>query len=85
MYEPSWLDIYMNALANQANIPLPLPSSNIQQPVPYVPPVDQTVNQNVQPMQQNSGISVDNMGVQPSQPQDQGMMNLNTLSSNGVM
>ena len=48
-YEPSWLDIYMNAMANQSQM-MPLTSINTQMPVI---PIEQTIPQNVQQPDQN--------------------------------
>lgn len=70
--EPTWLDIYINAV--QANASMPLPGVDMLQPIPYTPPPEQIPTQ--QPQQ---GIIV---------PQEQAQVppagNLNTLTSNGV-
>lgn len=79
-YEPSWLDIYMNAMANQQPM---MPLSSMNQPMP---PIDvNTIQPNMaQPMQPDENIMVGNEQNQ-TQPIDNSMSNLSDLSSNGVM
>lgn len=71
--EPTWLDIYINAV--QANASMPLPGTDMLQPIPYTPPMEQIPPQGITPQ----GIIV---------PQEQAQVppagNLNTLTSNGV-
>lgn len=79
-YEPSWLDIYMNAMANQPPM-MPLSSFNQQ-----IAPIDATIPQSPieQPIQPDQNIMVDNK-MNQTQPIDNSMSNLSDLSSNGVM
>lgn len=79
-YEPSWLDIYMHAMANQQPM---MPLSSMNQPMP---PIDVNYNQPnmAQPMQPDQNIMVGNEQNQ-TQPIDNSMSNLSDLSSNGVM
>ena len=48
-YEPSWLDIYMHAMANQQPM---MPLSSMNQPMPLMP-IEQPIQQNVQQPDQN--------------------------------
>lgn len=77
-YEPSWLDIYINAMANQSQM-MPLTSINTQMPVV---PIEQPIPQNVQQPDQN--IMVDNQ-MNQNPPVDNSMGNLSDLTSNGVI
>ena len=79
-YEPSWLDIYMNAMANQQPM---MPLSSMNQPMP---PIDvNTIQPDMtQPMPPDQNIMVDNEQNQTA-PVDDSMSNLSDLSSNGVM
>lgn len=79
-YEPSWLDIYMNAMANQ---PPMMPLSSMNQPMP---PIDvNTIQPDMtQPMPPDQNIMVGNEQNQTA-PVDNSMSNLSDLSSNGVM
>lgn len=81
-YEPSWLDIYINAMANQQPM-MPLSNMNTQ-----MPPIDiNSINQvdNTQPpTQPDQNIMVGNEQNQTA-PIDDSMSNLSNLSSNGVM
>lgn len=79
-YEPSWLDIYMNAMANQ---PPMMPLSSMNQPMP---PIDvNTIQPDMtQPMPPEQNIMVGNEQNQTA-PVDDSMSNLSDLSSNGVM
>ena len=76
-YEPSWVDIYMNAMANQQQM-MPLTSINTQMPVV---PIEQSIPQNVQPDQ---NIMVGNTD-QMNEVSDKSMMNLSDMSSQGVI
>jgi hypothetical protein len=95
-YEPSWLDIYMNAMANQ---PPMMPLSSMNQPMPPIdvntiqpdmtqpmPPIDvNTIQPDMtQPMPPEQNIMVGNEQNQTA-PVDDSMSNLSDLSSNGVM
>lgn len=79
-YEPSWLDIYMHAMANQQPM-MPLSSFNQQ-----IAPIDATIPQSPieQPIQPDQNIMVGNEQNQTA-PIDNSMSNLSDLSSNGVM
>lgn len=79
-YEPSWLDIYMHAMANQPPM-MPLSSFN-----PQMSPIDvNSIQPTTQPdMNQPQNIMVDNQ-MNQTQPIDNSMSNLSDLSSNGVM
>lgn len=79
-YEPSWLDIYMNAMANQQPM---MPLSSMNQPMP---PIDvNTIQPDMtQPIQPEENIMVGNEQNQTA-PIDNSMSNLSNLSSNGVM
>ena len=79
-YEPSWLDIYMHAMANQQPM---MPLSSMNQPMP---PIDVTTIQPdmTQPIQPDKNIMVDNQ-INQTAPIDNSMSNLSDLSSNGVM
>lgn len=82
-YEPSWLDIYMNAMANQ---PPMMPLSSMNQPMP---PIDVNAVNTIQPdmtqpMPPEQNIMVGNEQNQTA-PVDDSMSNLSDLSSNGVM
>lgn len=79
-YEPSWLDIYMHAMANQ---PPMMPLSSMNQPMP---PIDVNAIQPdmTQPMPPEQNIMVGNEQNQTA-PVDNSMSNLSDLSSNGVM
>lgn len=81
-YEPSWLDIYVNAMANQQPI-MSLSSLNSQMlpvDVASVPP-QQPMNQ---PVPQDQNIMVDNQ-MNQTPPVDNSMGNLSDLTSNGVI
>ena len=82
-YEPSWLDIYMNAMANQ---PPMMPLSSMNQPMP---PIDVNAVNTIQPdmtqpISPDQNIMVGNEQNQTS-PVDDSMSNLSDLSYNGVM
>ena len=82
-YEPSWLDIYMNAMANQPSM---MPLSSMNQPMP---PIDVNAVNTIQPdmtqaIQPEENIMVGNEQNQTA-PIDNSMSNLSNLSSNGVM
>ena len=77
-YEPSWLDIYMNAMANQSQM-MPLTSINTQMPVM---PIEQPIQQNVQQPDQNIMVGNEqNINPMPNQ----NMSNLSDMTSQGVM
>lgn len=77
-YEPSWLDIYMHAMANQPPM-MPLTSINTQMPVM---PIEQPIPQNVQPTDQNIMVGNEqNINPMPNQ----NMSNLSDMTSQGVM
>lgn len=81
--EPSWLDIYMNAMANQ---PPMMPLSSMNQPMP---PIDVNAVNTIQPdmtqpISPDQNIMVGNEQNQTA-PVDDSMSNLSDLSSNGVM
>ena len=77
-YEPSWLDIYMNAMANQQSI-MPLNYMNAQMPVM---PIEQPIQQNVQQPDQNIMVGNEqNINPMPNQ----NMSNLSDMTSQGVM
>ena len=78
--EPSWLDIYMHAMANQQPM---MPLSSMNQPMP---PIDvNTIQPDMtQPMPPDQNIMVGNEQNQTA-PVDDSMGNLSDLSSNGVM
>ena len=82
-YEPSWLDIYMNAMANQPPM-LPLSFMNQSMPPIDVNAVNTIQPDMTQPMPQEQNIMVGNEQNQ-TQPVDNSMSNLSDLSSNGVM
>ena len=79
-YEPSWLDIYMNAMANQQPM---MPLSSMNQPMP---PIDvNTIQPDMtQQIPPDQNIMVGNEQNQTA-PIDNSMSNLSDLSSNGVM
>ena len=77
-YEPTWLDIYMNAMANQSQM-MPLASINTQMPVM---PIEQPIPQNGQPTDQNIMVGNEqNINPMPNQ----NMSNLSDMTSQGVM
>ena len=77
-YEPTWLDIYMNAMANQSQM-MPLTSINAQMPVM---PIEQPIQQNVQQSDQNIMVGNEqNINPMPNQ----NMSNLSDMTSQGVM
>ncbi len=85
--EPSWLDIYMNAMANQP--PMMLPLSSMNQPMPPMPQIDVNAVNTIQPdmtqpISPDQNIMVGNEQNQTA-PVDDSMSNLSDLSSNGVM
>lgn len=81
-YEPSWLDIYINAMANQQMM---MPLSSFNSPMP---PVDVTSIPPQQPMNQSApqdaSIMVDNQ-MNQNPPVDNSIGNLSDLTYNGVM
>lgn len=66
--EPTWLDIYVNAV--QANASMPLPGVDMLQPIPYTPPPEQIPQQGIIVPQEQAQVP-------PAG-------NLNTLTSTGV-
>ena len=66
--EPTWLDIYINAV--QANASMPLPGTDMLQPIPYTPPMEQIPPQGIIVPQEQAQVP-------PAG-------NLNTLTSTGV-
>lgn len=82
-YEPSWLDIYMNAMANQPPM-MPLSSMNQSMPPIDVNAVNTIQPDMTQPMPAEQNIMVGNEQNQTA-PVDDSMSNLSDLSSNGVM
>lgn len=77
-YEPSWLDIYMNAMANQSQM-MPFTSINTQMPVM---PIEQPIQQNVQQPDQNIMVGNEqNINPMPNQ----NMSNLSDMTSQGVI
>lgn len=79
--EPSWLDIYFQALDMQAQMTLPL--ANLMQPVPYAPPTDQPIMVGSTPQQ--PGQPVPTTTQQPVNQDVSGTQgNLNQMTSTGV-
>lgn len=71
--EPTWLDIYINAV--QANAAMPLPDAALSQPVPYPTVPTPPMAPPPQP-----GIMVGNEQAIPQEAQS----NLSSLTSTGV-